>query len=478
MTFAEYAAKSVNDARVLVQIDLGNANAQWVNAGAGIWYCHFDNTYPEVDDTLLDGFTAQSFGEVASIIVDSVAQASVATLGALTGDDETFYWNSAAREIYVHLINDDAPFSHSIILGVAYGFSFDEFAPPGTGQFFEGRLIGSPVVSQARDPLFWGKMQYTVGGISVINTDGEYDTFAQDNDVYGNEARVKFGYKQLPITDYVTVHTGTLRSLTVSEEELQINLADKRAQLTKAITYSCTELNALDAIVAILISSYGIVYNSTYFDTTAWAAAQAVAPSITMDMKAPKATIDVIEEICASVFGLFFIGADNRYSYKIVDTSATALTTIVHTDILNRHSITYDPAEVISSVKVGYNKNWDSDYVSPYTFVTDTSVEAAAYLKYKTYNQKTFYTLLTNATAASAFGTKILNYAKDVHGTGELTVPMSYYTYGVADIVNAEIDRETVPMLGSTMTAVTKVEILSKAYNLRENTITFGYRVV
>jgi hypothetical protein len=65
-----------------------------------------------------------------------------------------------------------------------------------------------------------------------------------------------------------------------------------------------------------------------------------------------------------------------------------------------------------------------------------------------------------------------------VHGTGGLTVPMSYYTYNVADIVNAEITRETVPMLGSTMTTVTKVEILSKAYNLRDNNITFGYRVV
>jgi hypothetical protein len=478
MTFAEYAAKSVSDPRVLVQVDIGSNNVQWVNAGAGIWYCNFDNLYPEVDATLLDGFTEQDFGEVASLIVDSVSQASMPTLLSLTGDDETFYWNTTDRELYVHLLNDDAPFSHSIVLGVAYGFSFDEYVPPGTSQFFEGRLLGSPVVSQARDPLFWGKMQYTVGGISVINTDGEYDTFAQDNDVYGNEARVKFGYKQLPIDDYVTIHTGTLRSLQVSEEELQLNLADKRAQLTKPITYSCTELNALDAIVAILISSYGIVYNSTYFDTTAWAAAQAVAPTITMDMKAPKPTIEVIEEICASVFGLFLIGPDNRYSFKIVDTSATALTTIVHTDILNRHAITYDPAEVISSVKVGYNKNWDSDYVSPYTFVTDTSVEAAAYMKYKVYNQKTFYTLLTNATAASAFGTTILNYAKDVHGTGELTVPMSYYAYNVADIVNAEITRETVPMLGSTMTAITKIEIISKAYNLRDNNITFGYRIV
>jgi predicted transglutaminase-like cysteine proteinase len=396
----------------------------------------------------------------------------------LTDNTEAFYWDSDARKIYVCLVNYDEPFIHTIMLGIAYGFSFDEFAPVGSSQFFEGRLLGSPVVSQSRDPLYWGKMQYSVGGLSVINSDGKYDTFAQDNDIYGNEARIKFGYKQLDLSDYVTIHTGTLQSIGVSEEELQINLADKRAQLTKPITYSCTDLNALDAIVEILVASYGVIYNETYFDTAAWAAAQAVAPDITMDMKDPAPSIDVIEEICASTFGLFLIMPDNRYSFKIVDTSTTALTTIVHTDILNRHSITYDPSEVISSVRVGYDKNWDSEYVSPYTFVTDTSVEAAAYLKYKTYNQKTFFTLLTTATAASSFASDILDYAKDVHGTGQITVPMKYYSYNVADIVNAEITRETTPMLGTAMTSITKLEIISKAYNLRDGNITFGYRIV
>jgi hypothetical protein len=481
MTFAEYAAKSVSDARVLVQVDLGNLNTQWVNCGAGIWYCDFDNEYPEVGTAgswLLNGFSEQDFGEVASMIVDSVAQTSVASLGALTDETEAFYWDSGNRKIYVCLVNYDDPHIHNVMLGIAYGFSFDEFAPDNSSQFFEGRLLGSPVVSQSRDPLYWGKMQYSVGALSVINTDGKYDTFAQDNDVYGNEARVKFGYKQLPINDYVTIYTGTLQSIGVSEEELELGIIDKRAQLTKPIQYSCADKNALDAIVEILVSAYSVIFNETYFDTTAWNAAKASAPLVTINLKEAKPAIDIIEEICASTFGLFLVNPDNRYSFKIVDTTTSALTTIVHTDILNRHRITYDPAEVISSVRVGYDKNWESEYVSPYTFVTDTSEEAAAYLKYKTYNQKTFYTLLTNATAASAYATKILNYAKDVHGTGQLVVPMKYYGYNVADIVNAEITRETTPMLGSAMTSVTKLEITSKAYNLRDGTITFGYRTV
>ncbi|HUW45691.1 MAG TPA: hypothetical protein VMW50_07840, partial [Dehalococcoidia bacterium] len=63
MTFEELSNKSVSSLRTLVQIDLGNINIQWVNAGAGIWYVNFTGLYPEVDDSLLDGFTAQLFGD-------------------------------------------------------------------------------------------------------------------------------------------------------------------------------------------------------------------------------------------------------------------------------------------------------------------------------------------------------------------------------------------------------------------------------
>lgn len=473
MTFAEHAAKSVSDARVLVQINIGNLNIQWVNSGSGIWKMNMLNSYPEVDATLLDGFTAQAFGTVGSLTVDGIFQTSVASLGALTGDTEAYYWDGASQTLYVCLINYDEPWLHDVFLGIIWGYSFDEFIPVGSAQLFEGRLLGSPQISQSRDPLYWGKMQFSFSGVSLINADGTFDTFAQDNNVYGNEVQVYFGYNQLDKADYQRLHTGVFQSIAISEEQAEIGLADKRIQLTKPIQYSCTALNALDAIVEILIASYGVAYNATYFDLTAWAAARALVPVITIDMKEEGSTIDLIEEICGSVFGLFIVNPDNTYSFKIVDTSASALTTIVSADILNHHSYNYDPSEVISSVRVGYAKNWDVDYISPYTFVTDTSEEAAVFLKYKTYNQKTFYTLLTSASAATAFGTTILNYAKDVHGIGDITVPMSYYIYEVADIVNVEIERETTTMLGTK-----KVELIAKRYNLREANITFGYRIV
>jgi hypothetical protein len=474
LTFSEYINKSVSDSRILAQVDISSPNAQWINCGAGIWYCNFDGLYPEVDPLLLEGFTAQTqFTDIGSVLVDNIFQASTASLSALTGNSGYYYFDSVANSLYVCLPNFDEPWLHTITLGVIHGFSFDEFIPVGAASLYEGRLLGNPSVSQSRDPLFWGKLSYDFGGIELINSDAEYDTFAETNDVYGNEARIYFGYKQLNISDYARIYTGAIKTISVSEESMSIGLSDKRAQLTASIQYSCTSKNALDAIVEILSLAYNIQYNDIYYNTTNWTAARALVPVITIDMQDEGSVIDIIEDICASVFGLFLIESDNRFSFKIIDTSVSAETTIVHADILNSHEVSYDPSEVISSVKVGYNKDWDSDYVSPYTWYTDTSQESAIYLKYKTYNQGEYFTLLTNLTDATAFGTKILNYAKDVHGTGQITTGMKYYSYGVGSIVDIEIWREKQSMLGTK-----KCEIISKQYNLREASITFGYRIV
>lgn len=479
MTFAQYAALSVNDARVLVQIDISKNNIQWVCAGAGIWKLNIAALYPEVGpagDDLLNGFYAQNFQDIGSVQVDGISQTSVATLAALTNDTEAYYWDNVANELHVCLINFDEPWMHTINLGIIYGYSFDEFVPIGAASLYEGRLIGSPQISQSRDPMFWGKMQFEIGNITLINADGDFDTFGQDFDIYGNEARFLYGYKQLNISDYATLNLNLISAVDISEEEISISLTDKRAQLTKPIQYVCTAKNALDAIVEILTTSYGIAYTSTYFDTTAWAAAQVLAPNITVRMDTSNevmSCIDLIEKICADFFGLFLINPDGRYSFKIVDTSASAETTIVHADILNQHSYAYDSSEVISRTRIGYDKNWTPGYTTPYYWLTDTTREAAIFLKYKTYNQAERFTLLTNLAAAQVFSDKLLDYAQDIHAIGEITVPMQYYTYGVGSIVSAEIWREKSSMLGTK-----KVEIISKAYNLRESNIAFGYRVV
>jgi hypothetical protein len=486
MSLATNAQLSVSSPRVLVELDIGKLNLQWINAGAGIWYINFAGVYPEVGppgDDLLNGFTLQTFGDIGSVKVDAASQTKVASIAALTNATESYYWDVVNQELWVCLINYDEPSLHTIALGVLYGYSFDEFTPIGQSSLYEGRLIGSPSVSIKRDPLFFGKIQFDFGGVSLINNDGFFDTFAQDNDVYGNEARLLLGYSDLDYSEYMKLFSGTIESINIGEDSIDVRISDKRKQLTKSITYSCSITNALDVIKDILVTNYGIVYSGTYFDMVAWVVAQAIVPDVTIDIGANKAitdipTIDLIQDICASVFGLFLTTVDGKYSFKIIDTTASASTTIYEYDILNKHSISYDPTEVISSTKVGYAKDWapsgGSVYDSPYTFLTDTSQEEDIFLKYKVYNQKQFNTVLITLANAQTFSNTVLAYSKDVHGVGEIEVPMKYYAIELGDIVDIELNRETTTMLGTK-----KCEIIGVKYNLSPlPTMSLGYRII
>lgn len=472
MSFATEAAKSVNDARVLVQLDIGSLNVQWVNWGAGLWAVNADNAYSWVDSSLLDGFTAQNFAAIGSVQVDGSLQTNAGAMADLASQTESFYYDADSATLWVHLINNDEPWLHDITIGVVYGYSYNGFTPSGTNLHYEGRLLGAPSISKRRDPLYFGKLVFAGGSIRLANGDGYFDEWAEDNDIYGNEVRVYLGYASLDYADYQRLYTGYIERVSVDEETISVQIADKRKQLTAPITYVCTAQNALSAISAILASAYSTPYTSTYYDLTAWASAAACAETVTINMQTPDSVINVIEGICASIFGVFYVDAENRYSFRLVDTSASSETTIPAADIMTAHRITYDPTEVISSARIGHSRDWATTGTQ-YSYVENTTYEQSVYNAYKTYNQRTFDTWLDNATAATAFGETIMQYSKDVHGTFDVEVPMTYYARDVGETMDAVINRARVAMLGTK-----KSEILEVRYNLDRPTIVFGLRIV
>ena len=473
MSFTSEIQKSNSDFIVLIQTDIEQDNTQWVNIGAGIWKVNAGNSYPYVDSTLLSGFTAQEFGGIGSCASDGLPLTKVTTLALVTSTYHSFYYDGSSRTIYVSLQNYDEPWLHSIAIGVIYGFSYDEFTPAGSQFGYQGRLLSVPSISQSRDPLFWGRIIYEGGTFSAANADGEYDTWGEDNDVFGNECRVYFGYRDIDIDDYAQIFTGAINTINISEEQVDIEIIDKRAQLTKEITYTSTHSeNALTSIKNILVDNFTVEYNTTFFDTTAWAVASALAPNITINMQDTEPAINMIEQICTTVFGTFEVTPTGKFSFKLIDNTATASTTIHDYDILNRHSLQYNPTEAISSVKVGYNRDWVTSGTQ-YTYYTDTSREAVFYSQYKTYKQQQFDTLLTSILDAFEYSTTILNYTRNIHATEVIEVPMAYYGEDLSDTANIEINRDVNRMLGTK-----KAEIMSKDYDLANGKILFGIRLV
>jgi len=321
MTFDQYTEKSVVPAIVLAELDVGKLNVQWVNNGAGIWCMNTDASYSWVDSTLLSGFTAQNFVNIGSVYSDGLFLSKVDTLAEVTTVDNSFYWDATGNTLYIRLENYDDPILHNIILGVVYGYSFKDINISGAEQIYEGRLTGNMVISASRDPMFFGRIAYTSGGFSLINGDGEFDTFADTNSIYGNEVRVLFGYSNLTYADFKTLSAAMVENVTVSAEEFALTIVDKRKQLTKEVNYSCTNKNALEAIEELLEVAYGYYYGSLYYDTDAWGYAKLYAPPITIqydDTDAKEKVINIIEEICASIFGVLTTDSQNRFSFKFI----------------------------------------------------------------------------------------------------------------------------------------------------------------
>jgi hypothetical protein len=448
MPISNYFDKSTSKPNIVFQLDINKLNVQWVNIGAGIWEVDFNALYPFVDSSLLDGFTTQVFGIVGSVSVDSISQLKVNSLLLVTETNESFYYDSVNEIVYLHLINNDDPIMHNIFLGIVYGYSYKEFTPLDSVSLYEGRVLSINNFNRSRDPLFFGKLSYPSGSIDLINADGFFDTFAEDNNIYGNPARVLIGYDDLSINDYEHLYSGFITNVDISETQATFSFEDKRAQLTKEVLYSCTNKNALDAIVDLLSQSYGYGYVSSLYDITDWGAATLLAPNITINYTDLTSVIDIIEEICLSIFGFFDTTNDGLFTFRFIDTSATASSTIYGFDILNTFVIKYDPSEVLTSINIGYAKDWATS-TNPYTYLNDTSKEALIFAKYKTYTAQTFDTLLTNLTDAQTLSDTILDYTKDVHGVLDITLAMKYYNLKIGDIKNVEINRKNNTMLGT-----------------------------
>lgn len=464
MSIIDYSAKSVGSARVLFNMDITQENTQWVNNGAGIWAVNADAIYDWVDSTLLTGFTAQNIPQVGSVLVDYVQLTEAATLLECSDNPGTFYWDG--ETLYIHIEDSSSPYLHVISLGIVTGYSDVGFTPTGSSIPYDSRLLSVPSINQSRDPLYWGKIQYEGGTVTINNADGENDLLGESYNVYGNQARIYLGFTDLDISDYELLFTGFIETLRINEQNITIAFKDKRKSLTKKITYSCTDKNALEAIEEILFDNYELPYNGLYYNTTKWETEKAKALNVTIDMQSAESAIEVIQNICNSTFGMFITDPDGKYSFRIVRPGDAAIHKIPESDIINYPTLTYDPSEVITSTLIGYAKDWTTTG-SAYTYLNDTSKEDDIFEKYKIYNERKFDTYLANISDAQTFSDIILAYAGTIRPTLEIEVPIKYWNVQVGEFADVEINRPAASWLGER-----KCEVLRKTFNLDRNTIT------
>jgi len=474
MTLAQTLDKSVNNLRVLVEIDISQLNEQWVNYGAGIWQVNAENTYSFVSADLLNGFTAQDFGYIGSVYIDSIQLTRVDTLAEITTTPESFFYDHDTRTLYVRLVNYDNPLMHVVHIGIITPVSYNDFDISGLDTHVSGRLKSIPDISIERDILFWGRLRYGGGSIQLINSDGEYDSWGEDNNLFGNEVRVKIGNPDLTYNEFETISTRNIETVSVSEGMTDISIIDRRKYLSERLRYTCTAKNAVEAIQEILVS-IGYTYGSTLYDTTAWQTAIDNAPDVTvrmdlLDADEDEEAITVIEWNSLAAFGTLQMTSDNKFTFVITDTTKAAAANIMACDVRNKTDITYDPSEVITQAKIGYARNWSTD---AYTYYTDATRQTTVFKKYKTLKQQLLETVLPDLPAATSFAETFLDYTQYTKGTFNVTVPLKYYAVELGDSVNIDIKREC----NTNMLGEKKCEVIGKRYVLDNLAISFKLRI-
>jgi len=363
----------------------------------------------------------------------------------------------------------------SVDAGYAGRFATTEFTPIGASVPYEGRLFSLPAIASSRDLQFFGILKYSSSGITLINADGDLDTLLEDYNILGSKVRIYYGFQDMNISTFVNIYTGYVEAATISETYANLTVSDRRKIFDTEIDDFWEEVDALTVIKeTILLADTNIAYNDTYFDTTAWDAAAALAPDLTIWADEPlKRGDQIISGASLSAFGNVTIEPDGRYSFRYINQGATATTTIKKADIMNEYSIVYDSSEVLSSVIVLSGLQEDLAIEDYGDWTRDTTREASVYASTGIYREQKFQTYLPTATAAASFATDILDYYCGIHGKLSVTVPMEYYAIEIGQVVEAEIDR-----LNTTMLGTVDCEVLGKLYNLDKNTIDLDLRIV
>ena len=250
MSYTAYVDKPVSEKIVLVEIDPLEDGDLWVNVQPGIWAVTYSVNVPNTTYNFGAGaFGYGAFGSagVATLTNSKAASArvnsfydgtiwysKVTALTTLRTTESAFYYDSATKILYVHFTNLDPPDAFpNIKLGVSIGYAnkgcyYD-------GIYYDARVLSVPAVGRSKDPLFFGKITFDGGTISLINSDGAFDAFQADHEIYGSAIRILLGFEDNAYTDFKTLYEGYIENLRLSEDVFEIEANDKRKALSRKL---------------------------------------------------------------------------------------------------------------------------------------------------------------------------------------------------------------------------------------------------
>jgi len=196
--------------------------------------------------------------------------------------------------------------------------------------------------------------------------------------------------------------------------------------------------NSLNILEDILYIYLAIPYNSEYFNQTEWDDAKSKAFDIGLFLEKPEKITEIIEKTALSNFGNFIILDDGRYTFRILDRTASASKTVLLNEYFDEPEIDFDGNKFISKIRIGYAKDHENN---EYRWYQDDSLENEIVAEYKKHSDRDFETYLTNETDAKDLAAKFMDLMQKVRGTIKTRTGIQNIEFEVSDIVNLTLDR-------------------------------------
>lgn len=252
--FAKAAADPNSTKIILAEIDIGFDQDFWTNWRAGVWFVNFDVTYPNVPDSFLSGVEARTITIIGSVTVDGAILTAVDSAADVQTNESSFYYDITTRDLYIHIEDHNEPSLHRITVGEAYAMCNHASPLNNWGVYndfsYQPRLISVPIIAKQRDPVFFGKIAFRGGTISIDNSDGEFDTFAEDRDIFGAAVRLLVGFDDLPYDDYRRMFSGFIENIAVTQALIRLEIQDDRKRLSKSIPENVFSQSAFPDLAA------------------------------------------------------------------------------------------------------------------------------------------------------------------------------------------------------------------------------------
>lgn len=255
------------DIIVLAEFDIPIEVPEYINYEAGVWTSLITpgGLITVTDDHAVTGYYRNDNTKkynVQSFIVGSIFFTKVASLASLRLQNKSFYYDVASTRIYFHFDRWEYPpiDGRRIRIGTVEGYcnKADSGRLAGTyylDTYYEPRISAMPSLSRTKDPLQYGILSFDGGQVTLLNTDGYFDDFA-DREMIGQPFRVLLGLSTFEYIDFERIFTGYIDDFSFDFTEIKLNIKDTRAQLTQKLPTHIVTLEEFQYVADKYIDKY------------------------------------------------------------------------------------------------------------------------------------------------------------------------------------------------------------------------------